>query len=357
MMVDDRRGYDTYSYLDSYKPLPTHEFSMANVQALKRRSKRRLVEMVFATVLALSQNQKVRIHGNPSERLQVAAAPEEAPVAPGLVEEALVTPEVAEEAQVAPEVGEEAQVAPEAGEEAQVAPEVAEEVAEEVAHAAPEVAEEVMPAPSPAIGRIPNEDAPEQIQWSCVECQVALPWGSDWRQEGEDFYCTWFGADVILLYFCIILWEIWGRLSSFSSKLTLVSPVGKRRQSSTHHCQHPHHPIPSPQGKSCHRGFDDRWWDFHTRDVITLEVNSDSATEQLGQGQHGPGVEARTAAGQVVLRLLAQQLGELTSDTRQGRCVTLQQVTFRLSPDQPMPELSIHGSPLDLSVKRMVSHR
>ena len=34
-MVDDRRRYDTYSYLDSYKPLPTHEFSMANVQALK----------------------------------------------------------------------------------------------------------------------------------------------------------------------------------------------------------------------------------------------------------------------------------------------------------------------------------
>ena len=270
--------------------------------------------MVFATVLALSQNQKVRIHGNPSERLQVAAAPEEALVTPEVAEEALVTPEDAEEAQVAPEVAEEAQVAPEVAEEVAAAP----EVAEEVAHAAPEVAEEVTPAPSPAIGRIPNEDAPEQIQWSCVECGVALPWGSDWRQEGEDFYCTWFRADVILR--CIILWEIWGRLSSFSSKLTLVSPVGKRRQSPTHHCQHPHHPIPSPQGKSCHRGFDDRWWDFHTRDVITLEVDSDSATEQLGQGQHGPGVEARTAAGQVVLRLLAQQLGELTSDTRQGRC-------------------------------------
>ena len=163
--------------------------------------------------------------------MQVAAAPEEAPVAPEVVEEALVTPEVAEEAPVAPEVAGEAPVAPEVAEEAAVAPEVAEEVAaapevaeevaaapevaEEVAHAAPEVAEEVTPAPSPAIGRIPNEDAPEQIQWSCVECRVALPWGSDWRQEGEDFYCTWFGADVILWYFCTILWEICGRLSSF----------------------------------------------------------------------------------------------------------------------------------------------
>ena len=55
--------------------------------------------------------------------------------------------------------------------------------------------------------------------------------------------------------------------------------------------------------------------------MVTLEVDSDSdATEQLGQGQHGPSVEARTAAGQVALRLLTQQLGQLTSDTRQGRC-------------------------------------
>eukprot|EP00435_Cladocopium_sp_Y103_P039243 s2171_g10.t1 len=195
------------------------------------------------------------------EQDEVAVAPEEAPVAPEVAEEVLVTPEVGEEAPVAPEVA----AAPEVAEEI-ATPEVAEgvavapEVAEEVADAAPEVAEEVAPAPlaSPAIGRILNGDSPEEIQWSCVECRVALPWGSDWRQEGEDFYC-----------------------------------------------------------KSCHRGFDDRWWDFHTRDVITLDVDSDTdATEQHGQGQQGPGVEAKTAAGQVVLRLLAQQLGQLTSDTR-----------------------------------------
>ena len=171
-------------YLDSYTPLATYE--------------------IFHGQCSGPEATEQEEAGGNGERPQAAAAPEEAPVAPEVAEEAPGALEVAEETPGAPEVAEEVAAAP--------------EVAEEVAHAAPEVAEEVTPAPSPAVGRIPNEDAPEEIQWSCVECRVALPWGSDWRQEGENFYCTWLGADAILWYFCTPFWEIWGRLLSFSSK-------------------------------------------------------------------------------------------------------------------------------------------
>ena len=34
---------------------------------------------------------------------------------------------------------------------------------------------------------LPEDEA--EMAWSCVECRVPLPWGTDWRQEGEDFYC------------------------------------------------------------------------------------------------------------------------------------------------------------------------
>ena len=45
--------------------------------------------------------------------------------------------------------------------------------------------EEAAEAPSIEAASVAEAEMP----WSCVECRVPLPWGTDWRQEGEDFYC------------------------------------------------------------------------------------------------------------------------------------------------------------------------
>lgn len=44
---------------------------------------------------------------------------------------------------------------------------------------------------APSIPEAPSVLAEDEAEmtWSCVECRVPLPWGTDWRQEGEDFYC------------------------------------------------------------------------------------------------------------------------------------------------------------------------
>ena len=80
-----------------------------------------------------------------------------------------------------------------------------------------------------------------------MECQCPLPWGSDWRPEAKNFYC-----------------------------------------------------------KSCHRSFDDRWWEFHTRDVIEPEVpdaddDDDDDGNDHAEGADGAGdpAVAKTAAGPV----------------------------------------------------------
>jgi len=101
---------------------------------------------------------------------------------------------------------------------------------------------------------LPEDEA--EMAWSCVECRVPLPWGTDWRQEGEDFYC-----------------------------------------------------------KSCFKGFDDRWWDFHTRDVVHLDPDDSDQTERSPRAT-GSTVEGKTVAGQELLRLLAKELGEVFGETR-----------------------------------------
>ncbi|CAK9068618.1 unnamed protein product [Durusdinium trenchii] len=122
----------------------------------------------------------------------------------------------------------------------------------------PEAAEDAVPVPE-AEAAVPAAQPEVETftpQWSCVECQCPLPWGSDWRQEAKNFYC-----------------------------------------------------------KSCHRSFDDRWWEFHTRDVIEPEVpdaddDDDDDGNDHAEGADGAGdpAVAKTAAGRILLQLLSKQL-------------------------------------------------
>ncbi|CAJ1399815.1 unnamed protein product [Effrenium voratum] len=194
--------------------------------------------------------------GTEPEPAEAASSPEAAPFAAcAKVEVEEAGPEAAAPA-TSVEATEEAASSPEAAAPAACTEPEVEKVGSPEA-AAPAVSEPKLPEVADNFGAFEGASEPE---WSCEECRVPLPWGSDWRQEAELFYC-----------------------------------------------------------RSCHKGFDDRWWDFHTRDVVELEVAADEAeADASGEGSSECDLRPRTLAGQELLRWLPRQQPRLSEARLSG---------------------------------------
>eukprot|EP00930_Biecheleria_cincta_P036997 TRINITY_DN25368_c1_g1_i1.p1 TRINITY_DN25368_c1_g1~~TRINITY_DN25368_c1_g1_i1.p1 ORF type:complete len:826 (-),score=136.41 TRINITY_DN25368_c1_g1_i1:135-2261(-) len=99
---------------------------------------------------------------------------------------------------------------------------------------------------------VPAEELAD-IQWTCATCNLSLSWGNDWRHEGKLVFC-----------------------------------------------------------KPCYQDFDNRWWDFQTRDRVRLDVGQEPAEleESLPQ-EMAELAKPKTLAGSRLLQLLPPLLGGL----------------------------------------------
>ena len=126
-------------------------------------------------------------------------------------------------------------------------------------------------------------------EWTCADCKCPLPWGSDWRQEEDLFYC-----------------------------------------------------------KPCFNDFDNRWWEFHTRDIMdsgpapsdepsevadSTDVSGPDSTERL---------QSTSVAGTVLLQLLQPLLrSNLHGESRLSGIDSLAVLTLCRQLRMAVPSLSL----------------
>ncbi|CAE7514114.1 unnamed protein product [Symbiodinium microadriaticum] len=127
----------------------------------------------------------------------------------------------------------------------------------------------------------------ENEAWTCVDCKCPLPWGSDWRQEDTVFYC-----------------------------------------------------------KPCFNDFDNRWWDFHTRDVVDTDPAHDERCQDklpdLGASDTPDALQSRSVAGTVLIQLLEPLLqGNLHADARLSGVDSLAVLTLCRQLRMAIPHLTI----------------
>ena len=133
----------------------------------------------------------------------------------------------------------------------------------------------------------PSGSDSDEPAWACTECKCPLPWGSDWKQEEDLFYC-----------------------------------------------------------KACYNDFDNRWWEFHTRDIV------DSCAEPVEQQEAvtdlDTSVDNREAlcstsvAGTVLIQLLQPLMRDnLHSDSRLSGVDSLAVLTLCRQLRMAVPNLTL----------------
>ena len=134
----------------------------------------------------------------------------------------------------------------------------------------------------------PCDSDSENESWACVDCKCPLPWGSDWRQEDTSFYC-----------------------------------------------------------KACYNDFDNRWWEFHTRDVLDsgpvpderLQETPDAVTPGSPRGSET--LHTTSVAGTVLVQLLQPMFSNLHNDSRLSGIDSLAVLTLCRQLRMAIPNLAI----------------